>query len=112
MPTTREVASELRRLADSFDKEPETRLDRPFFSFRSEDKDRFFALARLFPRPLEKKFTEGTYPEVEIFYKNDAIWVYARIARDKVCKVVKAAQPAEFECEALLSEKEFEEVGQ
>lgn len=108
MPQASVVAAELRRLADSLDKEPEVKISRPIVAFyhgADRDKPSFLAEVSLFPRPLTKTYDDR---EVEVSYKNDGILVYAKINRNAVCKMVK---PAEYECEPLLSQEELDEVG-
>lgn len=111
MPQASVVAAELRRLADSLDKEPEAEIERPtldFYHWSKESKDRFLNLARLFPRPFDKCY-EGN--DFKILYENDGIKVYAKADRDYVCKLVTPAVDAVYECEPLLSQEELDEVG-
>ncbi len=52
MPKAHEVASELRKLANSLDREPETLITQPLVFFNTgARKSEFLNLARLFPRP-------------------------------------------------------------
>jgi len=57
MITASAVASELRRIADVFDKSPETKLIQPRLSFYfgyADTKEQFLDLAKVFPRPFDK----------------------------------------------------------
>lgn len=115
--TAREVAQELRRLADALDKEPDAALPQPLVCFYcSQDKDAFLALARILPRPIFKNFGEK---EIELTYgnkysskqaENGAIWLYARVDRASMCRIVVPAVPAVFECDPLLSVEEEESL--
>ena len=110
MTTTGAVAIELRRVADALDKEPEAPIESPVLGFycdsytaNDKGKSGFLALARIMPRPLEKKPDDITF---RLNYKTDALFVSMQISRKMVCKLVKPAQPAEYECEPLLSDGE------
>ena len=52
------VATELRRVADALDKEPEAEVVRPLCFFYPEDKAGMENLVRLLPHPLDK-FSDG-----------------------------------------------------
>lgn len=107
MPKASEVASELRKLADSLDREPDAKipLTGVYFSTRYEDKQAFLNVAAILPRPIKK-----TYPcngaEIELEYRSDAIRVFATARRSVVCELVEPAKPAVYRCEPLLSEAE------
>ena len=110
MTTTGAVAVELRRVADALDKEPEAPLESPVLGFYCDSymagdkgKSGFLALARIMPRPLEKKPNDTTF---RLEYQTDAIHITMQISRKEVCRLVKPAQPAEYECEPLLSDDE------
>jgi hypothetical protein len=113
-----EIATELRRVADALDKEPETALPQPLLSFYCNDhgaadkgKAVFLATVRLLPRPLTKAPSDTVY-QVE-HGRNDseaAIWLRAQIDRSSVCTVIEPAKPAVYDCPALLSEEEEAEL--
>lgn len=113
MPLAKEVAAELRRIADALDKEPETPVQKAhlFFSCMGE-KDQFVAMARLLPRPIIKKYDnpEKQYGEVKLTIEGDALYVQASVYRSVVCKLIKPAIPAEYDCEPLLSAEEEESL--
>ena len=114
-PKASEVAAELRRIADALDKEPETEVKRPLFFFYCDTKDQFLATARLLPRPLAKKLDgdDGdTYQKLclESDIVKGPIWVRTTINRSLMCRLVKEAQPAVYDCEPILSQAEEESL--
>lgn len=107
MPKASEVASELRKLADSLDKQPEVEIPAPgvYFPTRYEDKKAFLNVASILPHPIKKTYPcNGT--EIELEYRTSAIRVSTCGQRDTVCKLVEPAKPAVYRCEPLLSEAE------
>ena len=114
MPLAKNVAAELRKLADSLDKEPETEINAPYIWFScnymgDKGKPLFLALGRLMPRPLVKEYKGD---EFRLKYSNDSISVAAVIERNKVCRIVQPAQEAVYECEPLLSMEEESAIAQ
>jgi len=117
MPTAHAIANELRRIADSLDKEPETELPQPLMSFPCDDyysedhgKYRFLAAVRLLPHPLVKTISETQY-EVGHGRATDApVWFRAYIERKSICKLVEPAKPAVYDCSPLLSIEEETEL--
>jgi hypothetical protein len=111
MPKASEVAVELRKLADSIERGGDTAVPSATVLFGRDyaidDKDRFLAIARLMPKPLTKEYTER---EVKVRYITEAVKVSAYIDRSGVCKIIKPAQPAVYDCEPLLSEVELATV--
>lgn len=110
MPQASVVAAELRRIADSLDKEPETEIEQPMISFyhwSESQKEKFFNEVRLLPRPLQKKYTDD---EVTLTYDVPGAYVRSVIRRNAVCRLVRPAIPAEYDCDPILSEQELQEV--
>ena len=106
MPKASEVAAELRCVADALDKEPEAEVRKAHLLFTcSFDKELFMNLARLLPKPLAKKYDEvdGPFSTLAIEYETSGIWIRASVYRSAVCKILRPAQPAEYECEPLLT---------
>lgn len=103
MPNAREIATELRRIADAIEREPETQLVRPMLSFYCNEKDEFLASARLLPRPMKKDMTEHRYGLENM---DSVVWLRSMVDRNKVCTLVKPAVPAVYDCAPLLSEEE------
>lgn len=112
MPTASVVATELRRIADGLDKEPEVAIPQPLLSFYCRDfsgsaaKDAFLALARILPKPFVKETTDS---EVEIGHgkgNKAAVWFRAVVDRSLICTLIEPAKPAVYDCPALLSEEE------
>lgn len=112
MPLAKEVAAELRRLADSLDREPELETHKPSLWFHFYTKEPFTAIVRNLPRPLSKTvFLPGSNsPDVHVEYASDALRVIASIPQSLTCKLVKPAQPAVYDCEPILSDEELTEV--
>jgi hypothetical protein len=104
MPTAHEVASELRRIADALDKEPEVTFKRPLLFFFPDTKEEFLTQARILPRPLKKIVDSRDYalqsPD------ESAVWLRAKISRSEVCTLVEPAKPAVYDCGPLLSQEE------
>jgi hypothetical protein len=109
-----ELANDLRKLADAVEGLEEVvtfSTPRIFLGFaygNEKHKNGFIEFAKIMPKPFEKKFTEH---ELQLIYKSEALEVQAYIERDKVCKIVKPAQPAVYDCEALLSQAEIAQLG-
>jgi hypothetical protein len=106
--TPQELAAELRSIADIFDAAASVPIIKPTLNFYhgyAATKEEFLALAAAFPRPF-KKGDGYAHAQYTLTHESAVLEVYASIDRTKVCHVVKPAQPAEFECEPLLSEIE------
>ena len=110
MPQASVVAAELRRIADSLDKEPETEIEQPMISFyhwSESEKIQFLNEVRLLPRPLQKKYNGE---EVSLEHETPGARVYAKIQRKAICRLIRPAIPAEYDCDPILSEQELQEV--
>lgn len=110
MPQASVVAAELRKLADSLDKEPETVIDRPnlyWYHWTDDSKDLFLTIAHLLPRPLKKEYTEN---DLKLVYESEGLRALTQIPRKAVCRVITPAQPAVYDCDPILSEAQFEEI--
>ena len=113
MPLAKDVASELRKLADALDREPNAQIE-PFLiqsphSGRDE-KAAFLSLVRLLPRPLTKG---GDADRLVIRWGQPfktPVSVRVSIPRSYLCRLVKPAQPAEYECDPILSQIEEESL--
>lgn len=103
MTTAGNIAIELRKIADSLERDPTASISRPTLSFYEDDKDSFMALSRLLPKPLDKEPGETRY---EIGHRGKGVWYRAIIDRNKVCKLVTPAVPAVYDCAPLLSQEE------
>ena len=103
-----EVATELRKFADALDKAPDGNV-RAYMAITATDKESFLSLARVMPRPIEKKidFEGTTYEDYVLTHK----FLYLRVRRSEVCILVEPAKPARFECPSLLSAEEEAELG-
>ena len=113
MPLAKDVANELRMLADALDKEPETNLTKPMIFFSSYgEKQEFLNAARILPRPLKKRIGfEGTdYEDLVLERDTPALNIHSAVRRSVMCTLIKPAVPAIYDCEPLLSELEQQEV--
>jgi len=113
MPKASEVAAELRKLADSLEQEPETEI-RPFLIrtyHTSSSKQDFLNLVRLLPHPFSKEYERDALLILRGKDFETPVSFRAHIDRDIVCRVVKPAQEAVYECEPLLSEAEEAQIG-
>ena len=109
MPTAAAIATELRKLADVFDHSADKQVIRPEFVFYCfSNKQALIDAVSIMPRPLKKEWPDGDgqYDSVNVGFENEAIKVRAQAWRSAVCKVVKPARAAQYECEPLLSEQE------
>lgn len=113
MPKVSAVSAELRKLADHLDKYGDALIPQPFIIFHAEDKDTFQQIARALPKPLKKgiDFANTSYSDFTVTYRNDDIHIYAKIPQSMACKLVTPAKPAVYECEPVLSDEEFAEMG-
>jgi hypothetical protein len=110
MPTAHAIASDLRKFADTLDKQPEQKLITPRLSFYHHGgKDLFIALSKVFPSPLKKG--EGYRgDEITLTHQTEALTVYASIEKSSVCVLVEEAKPAKYSCVPILSLDEEEEI--
>jgi hypothetical protein len=113
MPTTSQVAAELRRIADTLEKQPDIEIVKPRISFYHgycETKEMFVSLAKVFPRPIDKG--DGySHDEYTLTHETDALTVYATINKSQICTLVEPARPARYECTPMLSLEEEEALG-
>lgn len=110
MPLAKDVAAELRKLADCLDKSPNAEIVRSHVSFWhfSDNKDNFLSLAHLLPRPL-KKFYEGD--DFRLRYEKETIQILSSISRKQVCTLIAPAKPAVYDCPSILSDAEEAQIG-
>lgn len=115
----REIAAELRRIADAIECEPEKELQQPTLSFSFYEKEPFLAIVKALPKPVYKHYTQysltiSTAPmkdnkEYRV-YDYLPVYLVVDVPRDKVCKLIQEAQDAVYECESLLSDAEAAEI--
>jgi hypothetical protein len=104
-----EVASQLRTLADALDKAQDAEINHSYLSLDAgSDKESFLALAHVWPRPFAKKvdFADTTYSELGIEHKIHGGTIRLKIDQSSVCRLVKPAQPAVYDCAPLLSQED------
>jgi len=107
MPKMSEVAAELRKLADAMDQYPDAEIARPLISIGSNERDLFKNAAKVMPHPFTKEMSDwcGT-PSIQLNHESDSIRVWALADRKGVCRIIKPAIPAEYECDPLLEDIE------
>ena len=115
MPTAHEVATELRKFADTLDANPEAKIAKPtiwWYFWGESDKEMFKRIARMFPRPLQKRIYDSasSRPMIAIESSNGIIDFEVRIPQIVTCRIIEPAKPAVYDCEPLLSEIEEAEV--
>lgn len=108
MPLAKDVASELRKLADALDKSPETLVVAPYVSmYNSYSKEAFLNFARIMPRPIKKEVGgSDRYPDLVLVHENENIRISSRIAQSDMCELVEPAKPAVYRCTSILSPEE------
>jgi hypothetical protein len=106
MTTAGAVAVELRRLADALDKGADTPIKQPYLNFLPDTREEFLGITRLLPKPLYKSINSSERYELKTYlsWGDTTVYTQVLINRDKVCKLVKPAQPAEYEEEDALTD--------
>lgn len=115
MPLAKEIAIELRKVADALDLNPEVEVIIPTLDFwysLGSTKEQFLATARILPRPVKKNYPTdtGNYSRVSVDYETPALKVSTSIYRETICRIVKPAKPAEYYCELTLLDHEDAEL--
>ncbi len=113
-----DVARELRVLADALAKEPGLQLEQPFISIYPDTREEFLGLVKVFPRPFYKRPDDNTYIISNVPIGANGLLKYSavatdlsvRIERKKICRLVKPAEPAVYDCAPLFSEEEEAEL--
>lgn len=108
MPKASEVAYELRKLADALDTIADAEIQKArisFFHF-NDDKHMFLSLAKAFPRPFLKKYSDAPNGYLDIVREASAMYLCASIPRSTICRLVEPAKAAVYECDTLLSADE------
>lgn len=121
MPKAKEVAAELMSLASKLEAAGEMEVPYAFmvFHFYTENKDSFVAFAKdIMPRPYKKEYESMTYSnDIRLKYaahnenNQEVISLWAKIDRKSICRLVKPAQPAVYDCDPIFSQEEEEEIG-
>lgn len=112
MPKAHEVATELRKLADSLDQQPEAEVVKPWITFYGHEKDSFLTTARLLPRPLKKRVEdpETRWARLRLENNTPTIDICASIEQSKTCTLITPARAAVYECDPILSPEEDAEL--
>jgi hypothetical protein len=108
MTTAGNVSIELRKLADALDKEPEAVMPKIYIHFPcsyngDNSKIMFLNVARLMPRPFDKKYE---HRNIKLEHQGVAADITAWVEQSVVCRIVRPAIEAEYECDPLLSPEE------
>lgn len=108
MPTAHEVATELRKLADSLDRSPETIITKPSIYFYCNTKDEFIASASFVPRPFAKyeSGSDDRWRRIRIKHVTPALEVDASVEKALTCELIEPAKPAVYRCVPILSLEE------
>lgn len=110
MPKAHEVATELRKMADSLDKNPDIAVQQCWISFVCNTREIFLNTCRLMPRPAFKEYSawDERYPKVKLGSKDFSAPIHWAVSapRDVACRIVKPTQSAEYDCDSLLSPEE------
>ena len=80
MPLAKEVAAELRKIADALDLHPDVEVKRPSLDFNywnKSEKDVFLATARILPRPVAKNYPKDPDQFSRISVSHDTARLYA-----------------------------------
>lgn len=113
MPKASEVAAELRKFADSLDRNPDAEIAVPAIyshHWYKDSKQAFMNLARLMPRPLVKSLSYGDKPDRVLTYESPALRIVASIPQSLTCELIAPATPAVYRCDPILSESEDAEL--
>ena len=108
MPLAKEVAIELRKIADALDLHPDVETcvpDLHFFYNFAPDKEKFLATANILPHPLVKTYPKDSnaYSRVSVAHETPALHVSTSIYRSAVCELITPAKPAVYDCKLTLS---------
>jgi hypothetical protein len=108
MPKANEVATELRKLADALDKNPECQVPKPYIYFSADDKETFLNTARSIPRPFVKGVdnAETRYASIAVKHDGPFIYVWSSVLQTLTCELIEPAKPAVYRCDPILSEAE------
>lgn len=112
MHTAIEIATDLRALADHYEKLGDIKLPKPRLVFHGEDKSQFVACSQALPRPIEKVYPtrDGDYESVRFYHHLRSLDVESWAWRVVACRVVEPPKPAVYECDPILSETEEAEI--
>ena len=116
--TSHQYAKQLRALADALETAPEFNLPRYWGAYSPKagiaqfdyhhDKAGFLSAVKAVGSGTKKEMYGGGEPEFHFFAFNGLLRL--AIYRDVICRIVKPAQPAEYECEPLLSQAEEAQI--
>ena len=112
MPTAHEVATDLRAIADRLEENPDLVMPRiELGRYFGEDTEAFKKFVAFMPRPITKEFLgNSAYDSVFARHAMSAIDLRAQVYRGSICRIVKPAIPAVYECGSFLSDEELDQV--
>jgi hypothetical protein len=113
--TSRDFARNLRALADWLDSKVEFKMQSiearaPYNEFY--EKDDFIAAVKAIGSGTKGEGLMDNYLKYKSTTTPKGTEFAFEINRSKVCKLVRPAQPAEYDCEPLLSHAEEAEIGE
>jgi hypothetical protein len=106
MPKAHEIATELRKLADALDANPEMEHKKPWVWFYAADtKQQFLNAVSVIPRPFKKSDTDpnSKYNKIQVEYVSPTIDLLASVYKSLTCELVEPAKPAVYRCDPILS---------
>jgi hypothetical protein len=106
MPKAHEIATELRKMADGLDAQPEANLPQPTVYWYCDTKPEFIASVPFIPRPLNKR-EDKDGPEsmrrIRLDYNVPSIRITTSVYKSLTCELVEPAKPAVYRCDPILS---------
>lgn len=105
MPKAHEIATELRKLADALDVNPEAEHQKAWLWFYCDTKAQFLSAASIVPRPFRKRddTPNEKYSRIHLEHNTPALQVDASIYKHLTCELVEPARPAVYRCDPILS---------
>ena len=105
MPTAHQVATGLRKLADSLDQGPDLNIQPAWVSFYCDTKEMFLNTASLLPKPYTKRDTDtdGRWSRIKLEHKDGIVDTAVSVLKSLTCELVEPAKPAVYRCDPILS---------
>lgn len=106
MPKAHDIATELRKLADALDVQPELEMRKLWIDFYCSTKEEFLNAAAIMPRPFVKSESQPSSPEwnrIAVDHKTQAVEIKASVLKSLTCELVEPAKPAIYRCDPILS---------
>ena len=107
--TNQEFASKLRTLADKWEQLPEQK-NTPLLFVENSRKEDAVAIVKGIGGHWTKTITNPDHPYARVVYASRETGLEVSLYRDSLCRIIRPAQPAQYECEPLLSPDEEAEI--